>query len=324
MEKYIKIVIDTEGGDKGAATMIKGAALALEKYPNLAVCLAGKEELILSECKSLGIDGMLGERIEIINASEVITNYDSPATAIFEKADSSMVKALSALSERDDLFGVVTTGNTGALIAGAMRFLSTPDRVRPALAAVLPAANGGDTCLVDTGATVDCTAGTLLHFARLGSAFMKALHKIESPRVGLLSNGSEPTKGNKVVKEAHALIAEAADLNFVGNIEGTNALSGDCDVLVCDGFAGNQVLKVTEGTARRVIGDIVKYAKATGEESYMKLVAHLVSVYDFNSRGGAVILGARKPVMKAHGAANENSIMNTVGMILSQLETPVA
>jgi glycerol-3-phosphate acyltransferase PlsX len=195
--------------------------------------------------------------------------------------------------------------------------------VRPALAAVLPAEKGGFICLVDTGATIDCGASTLVHFAKLGSEFMRDMYKIESPRVGLLSNGKEETKGNKVVKEAHGLLKES-ELNFVGNIEGTNALSGDCDVLVCDGFAGNQVLKVTEGTARRIITDIVKLAKKTGKEEYMALVGHLMELYDFNSLGGGIILGIAKPVIKAHGASNEKSIMNVTDMILNLAENKEA
>ena len=146
---------------------------------------------------------------------------------------------------------------------------------------------------------------------------MTNLYRIESPRVGLLSNGAEPTKGNKVVKEAHLLLDEAEDINFVGNVEGNNALSGICDVLVCDGFAGNQVLKVTAGAARRIINDIVKYSRKTGDESLMKLVGYLMGIYDFNSLGGGVILGTVKPVIKAHGASNEQSIVNTAGMLLN-------
>lgn len=302
------------GSDKGAEMMVRGAVMALDKHPSLAVCLVGDEAAIRAELGKLTYPE---DRVEIIHASEVITNYDSPATALFAKTDSSLVKALSAVAERDDLVGLINAGSTGALIAGAMRFLPTADRVRPALAAVLPAANGGFTCLVDTGATIDCGANTLLHFARLGTDFMRTLYKIDSPKVGLLSNGAEPTKGNKVVKEAHLLLKDAEGINFVGNIEGTGALSGDCDVLVCDGFAGNQVLKVTEGIAKRLITDIVKYAKKTGEENIMKLVGHLMAVYDFNSLGGGVILGVRKPVIKAHGAANEASIVSTAGMLLN-------
>ena len=222
-----------------------------------------------------------------------------------------------AVAERDDITGLINAGSTGALIAGSMRYLSRKDRVRPALAAVLPAENGGFTCLVDTGATIDCPASTLLHFARLGRDFMKELYRIEEPRVGLLSNGKESSKGNKVVKEAHVLLSEAEDINFVGNIEGNGALSGECDVLVCDGFAGNQVLKVSEGIARRIITDIDKFSKTTADPGLMRVVEYLMGIYDFNSLGGGIILGTAKPVIKAHGAANENSIVNTAGILLN-------
>ena len=317
MEKKYKVVIDVMGSDAGAEMMIRGAKHALDEHPELSVVLVGDGDVIAAQCSELGIPE---ERCEIIGASEVITNYDSPAEAIFKKTDSSLVKALSALSEREDLAGLVNAGSTGALIAGTMRYLSREDRVRPALAATLPAERGGFVCLVDTGATIDCGAQTLLHFARLGSEFMRDMYKLDSPRVGLLSNGKESSKGNKVTKEAHALLASAEDINFAGNIEGTNALSGDCDVLVCDGFAGNQVLKVTEGTARRIITDIVKIAKTSGNEAYMALALQLMAKYDFNSLGGGIILGAKKPVIKAHGAANEQSIKNVVGIILNLAE----
>ena len=289
-----------------------------EKYPGLSVLLVGDAAFIAEECKARE---MPPERTEILDAPDEITNYDSPAMALFEKPQSSLVKALRALAEREDLCGMINAGSTGALIAGAMRFLSGKERVRPALAAVLPAANGDFTCLVDTGATIDCPATTLLHFARLGTDFMKRFYRIENPRVGLLSNGAEPTKGNKVVKEAHLLLSEAEGINFIGNIEGTGALSGACDVLVCDGFAGNQVLKVTEGAARRIITDIVKYSKKTGDAGIMKLVGYLAGIYDFNSLGGGIILGAVKPVIKAHGAANEQSIVSTAGMLLNMLQS---
>ena len=317
MEKYRKIIIDTEGSDKGPEMMIRGAAEALRAHPTLSVVLVGKRALIEGECEKLGV---APERVEIIEANDVITNYDSPATAVFGKPDSTLVVALSALAERDDIDGMINAGNTGALIAGAMRFLSAPDRVRPALCAVLPGANGNFTCLVDTGATVDCTPAMLHHFARLGSDFMKKYYAIDEPKVALLSNGAESTKGNKAVKEAYPLLEADGDISFIGNFEGTRALSGECDVLVADGFAGNQVLKVSEGIARRIITDIVKYSKKNGEENIMKLVGYLMGIYDFNSLGGGILLGIRKPVIKAHGAANEQSIVSTSGILLNMLE----
>ena len=317
MEKLYKIIIDTKGADRGPEMILRGAAEALEKYPTLSVVLVGDADFIAAECEK---NGMPTERIEIIDAPDEITNYDSPATALFEKPDSSLVVALDTLSHREDILGMINAGSTGALIAGSMRYLSGASRVRPALAAVLPTERGGFTCLVDTGATIDCTAAMLHHFAKLGNDFMKRFYAIESPRIGLLSNGAEATKGNKVVKEAHALLAGDGEINFVGNIEGTGALSGDCDVLVCDGFAGNQVLKVSEGIARRIITDIVKYSKKTGEENIIKLVGYLMGIYDFNSLGGGIILGIEKPVIKAHGAANEKSIVSTAGILLNMVE----
>ncbi len=315
--KNYKVVIDVMGSDKGPEMMVQGAALALAAHEDLSLCLVGDEEIIKKACKTHGIDS---SRVEIFGTSEVITNYDSPTAALFEKRESSLVKALTLARDREDIVGVVNAGNTGALLAASVKYLPREDRARPALAAVLPTENGGFACLVDTGATIDCTASTLVHFARLGSEFMHELYKIDSPKVALLSNGAEKTKGNKVVKEAHELLCECEDISFIGNVEGTNVLSGVCDVIVCDGFAGNQVLKVTEGTARRIITDIAKYAKQAGKPEYMELVAHLMAKYDFNSLGGGIILGAKKTVIKAHGAANEKSIMNVVGILLNLAE----
>ena len=314
---YTKLLIDTKGGDKGAEVMLRGAADALEKFDRLAVVLTGDEDRLREGCR---MAGMPMDRVEILHAPEEITNYDNPAQALFQKTESSMLTGLRVLGEREDIFGMITAGNTGVLLTGAMRYVSGPERVRPALAAVLPAANGSFTCLVDTGATVDCTAQMLQHFARLGSDFMKKTYGIQSPKVGLLSNGSEPTKGNKLVKETHPLLAEDPQLNFVGNVEGNVALSGICDVLVCDGFAGNQVLKVTEGTATRIITDIMKYAHRENSNEIKQLGAHLMRIYDIGSLGGGVILGIAKPIIKTRGNAGEAAVVNTAQMLLNMAE----
>lgn len=310
----IKLLIDTKGGDNGAAVMVKGAKNALEKFDELGIVLAGDEAAIKEICEA---EGMPMDRIEILDAKSEITNYDNPAEALFKKADSSMLMGLQTLASREDIFGMISAGNTGVLLTGAMRYVSCKDRIRPALAAVLPCSDGGFTCLVDTGATIDCTPQMLHHFAKLGSDFMKATYGIENPRIGLLSNGSESSKGNKLVKETYPILAEDESLNFVGNVEGNTALSGVCDVLVCDGFAGNQVLKVTEGTATRIITDIMKYAYKTNSDEIKKLGAHLMSIYDIGSLGGGVILGVAKPIIKTRGNAKENAIVNTSEMLLN-------
>ena len=310
----VKLLIDTKGGDNGAAVMIKGAKNALEKFDELGVVLTGDEAFIKELCES---ENMPMDRIEILDAKSEITNYDNPAEALFKKTDSSMLMGLQTLASREDIFGMISAGNTGVLLTGAMRYVSRKERIRPALAAVLPSSNGGFTCLVDTGATIDCTPQMLHHFAKLGADFMKATYGIDDPKIGLLSNGSESSKGNKLVKETYPLLAEDESLNFVGNVEGSTALSGVCDVLVCDGFAGNQVLKVTEGTATRIITDIMKYAYKTNSDEIKKLGAHLMSIYDIGSLGGGVILGVAKPIIKTRGNAKESAIVNTSEMLLN-------
>ena len=318
MDKIYKIAIDVMGSDNGPEMMVKGALKALEANVDMGVVLVGDSEAINAALAGAGAYD--AERVEIIAAADVITNYDNPAEAIMRKRDSSLVMALDALKRRSDIVGLINAGSTGALLVGSAVYLPTPDRQRPALAAVLPAERGGYVCLVDTGANIDCSAAQLHAFGVMGAQFMRDLYGIENPRIGLLSNGAEETKGNKLVKETHQLLKADEKLNFVGNIEGTNALTGDCDVLVADGFAGNQVLKVTEGIATRIITDVVKYAKATGSDEVMKLVGHLASTYDLNSLGGGIILGIDKPVIKAHGASNETSIVSIAGMMLNMLE----
>ena len=309
-----KIVIDTKGADKGAGELIRGVSLALEKFPDASFLLVGDEEYIKSECTALKIPM---NRVEILDAPDEITNYDNPAEAVFAKRESSMIRSLDVLSKREDLFGFLTAGSTGALLVGAIRYLPKKTRVRPALAALLPAQSGGFTCVVDTGATVDCTPEMLHHFAHLGREFMSEVYAIENAKIGLLSNGAEEGKGNKLVKETFPLLRDDDELNFIGNVEGRDALSGVCDVLVCDGFAGNQVLKVTEGTAKRIITDVVKYARKTGSEDVGALVKQLLKVYDMESLGGANLLGVSKPVVKMHGSCTERTVVSSTEMLLN-------
>ena len=310
----IKIVLDTKGADKGTDTLMKGVALSLERFSDVGYLLVGDAAQIARLCTAYAIPT---ERIEILDAPDEITNYDNPMQAVLGKRESSMMRALEALSAREDLFGLLAAGNTGALLVGAMRCLRRDAATRPALAALLPSEAGGFVCVVDTGATVDCTPDMLHHFALLGRDFMKEVYGIENARIGLLSNGAEKGKGNKLVKETYALLEADPTLNFVGNAEGTNALSGICDVLVCDGFAGNQVLKITEGTAKRVIKDIMRFAKKTQSKDAAALAGELIGMYDIESLGGANLLGVRKPVIKMHGSANEKTVVNSTEMLLN-------
>ena len=317
MSKSYTVVIDTLGSDKGPESIIKGTCMIMEQRSDLKICFTGDKNLISEKLKDFGADM---NRVKIIDAPELITNYEHPVMAVNQKVNSSLVKALVETGTNDDCIGMISAGSTGAVLVGSMMHLKTEQLQRPCLAAILPAQKGGFMCVVDTGATIDCTSDMLVHFAHLGSDLIKRLYKIDHPKVGLLSNGAEETKGNALVKETYPLLKNDASVNFVGNIEGSNALSGDCDVLVCDGFAGNQVLKVSEGIARRLIKDIMKIAKETENDSYMELAKKLAGMYDFNSLGGAIVLGIRKTVMKAHGAANENTIVNITKMLLKMAD----
>ena len=312
MAQY-KIVIDTLGSDKGPETIILGASLALQEFPELSITLVGPESLISEKIKELNMDA---SRIKIIPAEETITNYENPYTGIMNKPQASLVQAMKEVGN-DDYSGMLTAGSSGAILMGSFRFLSDENKTRPCMAAVLPNGEGAYTCLVDTGATIDCTSSQLHSFAKLGSDLMKKMYGIESPKVGLLSNGAEPTKGNHLVKETYPILEEDKSLNFIGNVEGNMALSGCCDVLVCDGFAGNQVLKNTEGMAKRLITDIVVYSKKKNRPEFMEVAQYLMKTYDISALGGGIVLGVRKVIIKCRGNSDERAIVNTARMLIN-------
>ena len=314
MAEY-KIVIDTLGSDKGPETVILGASLALKEFPELKITLVGPEELINEKIKELGIDS---SRIKIVPANETITNYENPYTGIMNKPNSSLVQAMKEVGKEEEKYiGMISPGNSGAILMGSFRFLSDANKTRPCMAAMLPNANESYTVLVDTGATIDCTSSQLHSFAHLGTDLMKKMYQVENPRVALLSNGAEPTKGNRLVKETFPILQEDKSLNFIGNIEGNQALTGDADVIVCDGFAGNQVLKNTEGMAKRVITDIVKLAKKREKPDFMEVAQYLMKTYDLSALGGGIILGTRKLVIKARGNSDERAIVNISRMLIN-------
>ena len=314
MEQY-KIVVDALGSDKGPEAIILGVSLALKEFPNLSITIVGPEELINAKIKELEIPT---DRLKVINANETITNYENPYNAIMRKTDASLALAMKEVGvEEENYAGMITAGSSGAILMGSFRYLSDAKKTRPCMAAILPNGQGSYTCLVDTGATIDCTSAQLHVFAHLGSDLMKKMYQIDAPRVGLLSNGAEPTKGNHLVKETYPILEADKELNFVGNIEGNNALSGDCDVLVCDGFAGNQVLKNTEGMAKRLITDIVVLSKKRNRPEFMEVAQYLMKTYDISALGGGMVLGTRKLIIKARGNSDERAIVNIARMIMN-------
>ena len=314
MEQY-KIVLDLLGSDKGPEAVLLGAALALKEHPELFITLVGPEDLVNEKKNEIELDM---SRVKVINATETITNYENPYTGIMNKANASLVLAMKEVGKDEENYaGMITAGSSGAILMGSFRYLSDEKKTRPCMAALLPNGAAAYTCVVDCGATIDCTSSQLHSFAHLGSDLMKKMYKIENPRVALLSNGAEPTKGNHLVKETHPILAEDKEINFVGNVEGNNALSGDCDVLVCDGFAGNQVLKNTEGMAKRLITDIVMYSKKKNRPEFMEVAQFLMKTYDISALGGGMVLGTRKLIIKARGNSDERAIVNISRMLIN-------
>lgn len=312
MEKH-EIIIDLLGSDLGPEEMLEGARMILDDFPQVSVALAGPRSLTEAA-------GLPEGRYHILEADKTVTNLDNPIEAFYSKEPVSVFKALEEAGRCDNVIGVISAGNTGALFAGAIRFLLADKTVRPCIAAILPNMQNGFTCLVDTGASIDCGPAQLVDFAHRGSEFMRTLYKLDSPRVGLLSNGAEPTKGNKLVKETHALLAREEGINFVGNIEGNKTLSGLCDVLVCEGFAGNQVLKNSEGMAVNLITEIIKYGKKNQVPAAREIAGYLMSRFDFASLGAGIMLGTRKIVMKNRGSCRRNAVRNAAQILINMAE----
>ena len=308
----MKIILDAMGGDNAPAEILKGAAAAVAAWPDVEILAVGNAEKIAACVKENAI-GM--KNIEIVNATEVIEMCDEPAKAVRAKKDSSMVVGLRMLAEgKGDAF--VSAGSTGALHVGASLIVRTVKGVkRPALATVIP----GKTpfLLLDCGANVECRASMLEAFGVMGSVYMNKVMGLEQPRVALVNNGAEETKGTPTYVEAHQLLKNNKAIHFVGNIEPRDIPAGHADVVVADGFTGNVVLKLTEGLAK-YFGSKLKemFKKSLGTKvGYLLLkggVADFKKSMDADEYGGAPLLGTRRPVIKAHGSSNARAIQNAI------------
>ncbi len=302
----IRIAIDGMGGDHGLPVTVPAAVAFAKRQPDVHILLVGLPDAIEPRLKD--VPPALRERIEVVPASEVVTMDDPVEVALRRKKDSSMRVAATLVKDgRAD--ACVSAGNTGAWMAITRYVLKTLDGIdRPALTASLPNGSGGATTMLDLGANVDCTAEHLLQFGIMGSALVSAIDQKDRPRVGLLNVGEEVIKGNEVVKEAAELL-RASSLNFQGNVEGNEIFQDRVDVVVCDGFVGNVVLKATEGLARMVSGMIRQEFK----RNPLTLAAGLVATpvlnrfreqVDSRRYNGAALLGLRGVVIKSHGSAD--------------------
>ncbi len=310
----MKIVVDAFGGDNAPKEIVEGAVLALEKHPDLQLILCGDEEIITKLLNGRG-EG----RVQILHAPEVITNDDTPTLAIRNKTNSSLVKAFDVLKENDDVIALVSAGSTGAILTGAIMKIGRIKGIsRPALAPILPTKlSNKDVLLIDSGANVDCKPINLQHFALMGSAYYSILYGVDAPRVGLLSNGTEDHKGNELTKEAFPLI-KASSVNFIGNVEAREYMSGNVDVMVAEGFAGNVLLKGSEGAVAAVLSLLKHSIKShlsskIGALFMSKTFKELKNRMDvLGKHGGSPFLGCKKLVMKNHGSSSRINISSSI------------
>lgn len=327
----MKLVIDCFGGDKSPSANIEGAILALKEHDDLSLILTGDEEKIMAELARLGFEG---ERVEIVHAPDVITGEDKPTDAVRLKKESSMIKAIRILRDDDTVAGVVSTGATGALITAATLRIGRIEGIRrPAFCPILPTMNGGIVGICDSGANVDILPDQLLDFAIMGSRYLENVYGISSPRVAMLNVGTETEKGDNLRKEAYPILAASKEINFVGNMESRDLLSGKYDLVVCDGFSGNVLVKTTEGTALELLKKLKKdiYSKLIykiGAALMKKMFMEEKEFMNYQNYGGSVLLGTEKIIVKGHGSSNATAVKKCIDqaylMGLSDLNVKIA
>ena len=314
----MKIILDAMGGDHAPEAPVLGAVQAARDF-GAQITLVGMGEKILEVLRAHNISD-LPSGIEIANADEVVDMHDDPANVIRKKKNSSMVIGLKMVADGEgDAF--VSAGSTGALLSGATLIVKRVKGIRrAAMGPVMPNKADGKTVILDCGANAECTPEFLLQFGLVGSLYAKKYLGVENPKVGLLNIGTEDTKGTPLQKEAYALLQNAGEqglLNFVGNVEARGVPLGEVDVVVCDGFAGNVLLKSIEGTAM-FMGSLM--SKMFKKNIFSKLAALLVmkdikafkKLLDYREIGGTQFLGIKKPVIKAHGSSDALAFRNAI------------
>ena len=316
----MKILLDAMGGDNAPDANIKGAVRAINQI-NAEVILIGKQEVIENRVKELYGKKLkeISPRLSIKNATETIEMTDGPTDSIKHKKDSSMVVGFNMLKQDEgDVF--ISAGNSGALLAGATLLVGRIRGIdRPAMAGILPSYKSR-LVLIDSGANTNCKPINLLQFAQMASIYIRNTFGVEHPRIGLLNIGTEETKGNELTRESYNLLKEKSqelNINFIGNVEGRDAFSGKVDAIVTDGFTGNVFLKAVEGLGKLVkrslkeslTGNILSKIAAIPSLPAMKKFSKTM---DYKSYGGALFLGVKKPVVKAHGSSDEKLFEFTI------------
>ncbi|QQK07542.1 phosphate acyltransferase PlsX [Miniphocaeibacter halophilus] len=316
----MKILVDTLGADKGYEEIVKGALKALENHNNLYLTFIGNEE----EIKKLVKNNT--DKINYIDTNEYIKNDEEPALAIRRNKKSSLHLGLKALNEKE-YDGLISCGSTGALLAGATLITKRLQNIsRAALTIVFPTEKN-PCVLLDAGANMDCPPELLVQFALMGSVYSKGVLNTNNPKVGLLSVGTEEGKGDKLRKDTYELLKNS-DLNFQGNVEARDLLSGNSDVIITDGFSGNVLLKSTEGTAITIMGRLKKgilgsFKAKIGALLLKDVLKDVKNMLDYNEYGAAPLLGVKKAVFKAHGSSNARAIETGIDAMVKFVENDI-
>jgi len=313
MSDYVKVAVDAMGGDYAPAEPVKGAVEAVRENGKVKVYLVGQEERVRQELAGYEYPS---EQIEVVNATEVIETAEPPVNAIRKKKDSSIVKAMM-LVKNGECDAYVSAGSTGATLVGGQVIVGRIKGIeRPPLAPLIPTLKGC-ALLIDCGANVDARPSHLVQFAKMGSVYMEHVIGVKNPKVALANIGVEEDKGNALVKETYPLLKNCPDINFVGNVEARDIPKGEVDVIVCEAFAGNMILKVYEGTADALMKKIKAGMMSTMRSKLGALLVkpalkETLKSFDLETYGGAPLLGLNGLVVKTHGSAKSVEIKNSI------------
>ena len=309
----IKIAVDAMGGDNAPSEIVKGAVEAVSERPDITVCLTGQEDIIKKELEKYTYKK---EQIEIVPASEVIETGEPPVNAIRKKKDSSIVVGMN-LVKRGEADGLVSAGSSGAILVGGQVIVGRIKGVeRPPLAPLIPTEKGFS-LLIDCGANVDARPSHLVQFAQMGSIYMEHVMGVKRPRVAIVNIGAEEEKGNALVKETFPLLKECPGINFIGSIEAREIPHGGADVIVCEAFVGNVILKLYEGVGATMISMIKKGMMSSlrskiGALLIKPALKSTLKSFDASQYGGAPLLGLKGLVVKTHGSSKANEVKNSI------------
>lgn len=324
MKRMVRVAIDAMGGDNAPSQIVKGAVEAINEREDIQVILVGKEEAINAELCHYTYDR---ERLSIANASEIITNDEAPVMAIRRKKESSIVVALN-LVKNGEADAFVSAGSTGAVLVGGQLIIGRIKGVeRPPLAPLIPTTKGVS-LLVDCGANVDARSSHLVQFAQMGSVYMEHVVGIKNPRVAIVNIGAEEEKGNLLVKETFPLLKNCNDINFIGSIEARDIPLGGADVIICEAFVGNVILKLYEGLGSALIGKIKSGLMSTTRSKIGALLCkpalkQTLKTFDASQYGGAPLLGLNGLVVKTHGSSKSIEVKNSIIQCVTFMEQEI-